>query len=231
MNTTIAPHPSQRFDALAEIARTLGHVHRLALLEHVAQGEHSVEQLSELSGLSIANASQHLQLLRRAGFVQTRRDGKRVLYRMASGPIANLLASLRDYAAHQHAEIQELVSDSINRPERLEGVPIKELLGRMADDSILLLDVRPEDEFALGHLPGAINIPAEELERHLGELPSAKEIVAYCRGPYCVLSTHAVAALRASGFNARRLEAGFPEWKAAGLRVEMSAKRANDSAN
>ncbi|GAB1578754.1 ArsR/SmtB family transcription factor [Bordetella petrii] len=216
-------HPSDRFDALAELARTLGHAHRLALLEHIAQGERSVERLAELAGLSLANASQHLQLLRRAGLVQTRRDGKRVLYRLGGGPVANVLAALRDFAAYQHAEIQALAADSLHRPERLEGVAIEELLGRMAEGEVVLLDVRPPDEYALGHLPGAINIPAEELAQRLGELPPGRDIVAYCRGPYCVLSTEAVAALQAHGLPARRLGAGFPEWKAAGLQVERAA--------
>lgn len=215
-------HPSDRFDALAELARTLGHAHRLALLEHIAQGERSVERLAELSGLSLANASQHLQHLRRAGLVQTRRAGKRVLYRLGGGPVANVLAALRDFAAHQHAEIQALAADSRQRPERLEGIAIEDLLGRMAEGSVVLLDVRPADEYALGHLPGAINIPTEELARRLGELPPGRDIVAYCRGPYCVLSTEAVAALQARGFHARRLGAGFPEWKAAGLQVELA---------
>lgn len=222
MSPTSPPSPSQRFAELAEIARTLGHAHRLALLEHIAQGERAVERLAELSGLSVANASQHLQHLRRAGFVQTRRDGKRVLYRLGAGPIANLLASLRDYAEHQHAEIKELITDSIHQRERLEAVSIEELLSRMAAESVVLLDVRPEEEFALGHLPGAINIPAEALERRLSELPPNLDIVAYCRGPYCALSTHAVVALRAHGLQARRLSAGFPEWKAEGLNVETT---------
>ncbi len=222
MSPASPPSHPQRFIELAEIARTLGHAHRLVLLDHIAQGERAVERLAELSGLSVANASQHLQHLRRAGFVQTRRDGKRVLYRMGAGPIANLLASLRDYAEHQHAEIKEFVADSIHQRERLEGVSIKELLSRMETESVVLLDVRPEEEFVLGHLPGAINIPAEELERRLSELPPNVDIVAYCRGPYCVLSTHAVVALRANGLQARRLSAGFPEWKAEGLRVEIT---------
>jgi len=216
------PHSSQRFDALAEVAKALGHAHRFALLEHIAQGERPVERLAELAGLSVANASQHLQHLKRAGFVQSRRDGKRVLYRRGPGPIANVLVALRDCVSHQHAEIGKLVTDSVHRPKHLEGVSIEELLRRMAEGSVVLLDVRPSDEYALGHLPGALNIPADELERRLGELPAGLEIVAYCRGPYCVLSTDAVEALRAKGYRAWRLGAGFPEWNAAGLGVEVS---------
>jgi rhodanese-related sulfurtransferase len=211
------------FLELAELARTLGNAHRLILLEHIAQGERAVERLAELSGLSLANASQHLQHLRRAGFVQTRRDGKRVLYRLGSGPIENVLAALRQYAEHNRLQIRELIADSFNRPHRLEAISREELQSLMQKDSVTLLDVRPADEFALGHLPGAMNIPVEELERRLAELPPEQEIVAYCRGPYCVLSFNAVAALRAKGLRARRLENGFPDWKAAGLRVETTA--------
>lgn len=219
---TNANAQTQIFAEFAELARTLGNAHRLILLEHIAQGERAVERLAELSGLSVANASQHLQHLRRAGFVQTRRDGKRVLYRLGSGPIVNLLAALRQYAEHNRSEIRELVADSFNQRDRLGAISREELLRRMQEDSVTLLDVRPEDEFALGHLPGAMNIPVEELERRLAELSPDQEIVAYCRGPYCVLSVNAVAALRAKGFKARGLEHGFPEWKAAGLRVEMT---------
>lgn len=222
MNSPDSPQPSQRFDALAEIAKTLGQAHRLALLEHIAQGERAVERLAELSGLSVANTSQHLQHLRRAGFVQTRRDGKRVLYRLGAGPIAPLLAALRGYAEHQHAEIRDVIADSIHQRDRLDGISIEELLGMLDSGSVVLLDVRPPEEFAQGHLPGAINIPTEDLERRLADLPAGTDIVAYCRGPYCVLSTDAVAALRAHGMPARRLEAGFPEWKAAGLQVEAA---------
>lgn len=220
MNASVDSYPAQYFEALAEIAKTLGHVHRLVLLEHVAQGERAVERLAELSGLSVANTSQHLQHLRRAGFVQTRREGKRVLYRLGAGPVAQVLAALRGYAEHQRAEIEEVISDSILRRDRLDGVSVDELLGLLDSESVTLIDVRPAEEFALGHLPGAVNIPPEQLERRLADLPADADIVAYCRGPYCVLSSDAVAALQARGLRARRLEVGFPEWKAAGLRVE-----------
>ncbi|MBQ1543457.1 MAG: metalloregulator ArsR/SmtB family transcription factor [Caulobacteraceae bacterium] len=210
------------FLELAELARSLAHPHRLALLEHVSQGERAVERLAELTGLSMANASQHLQHLRRAGLVQTRRDGKRVLYRLAEGPVEALLAALRRQVEHARGEVRRLVADSLDRRERLEAVSRETLLALMQAEGVTLLDVRPEDEFAQGHLPGALNIPVEELERRLAELPRDQEIVAYCRGPYCVLSVDAVAALRARGLRARRLEDGFPDWKAAGLPVEAA---------
>lgn len=211
---------TQIFSEFAELARTLGNAHRLTLLEHAAQGERPVERLAELAGLSIANASQHLQHLKRAGLVQTRRDGKHVLYRLGDGPIAALLAALRDYAEYQRAQIRELVADSNGARDRLDAVTRDELVGRLRDGDVTVLDVRPPEEFAQGHLPGAINIPGSELERRLAELPRDRQIVAYCRGPYCVLSADAVAALRANGYDARRLDDGFPAWKAAGLAVE-----------
>ncbi len=211
------------FEELAELARTLASAQRLLLLEHIAQGERSVERLAELSGLSIANASQHLQQLRRAGFVETRRDGKRVLYRLGTGPVIGLLSALRQHAEHNRAQIHGLVVDRLHQPDRLEAISREELLLRLREGGITLLDVRPEDEFASGHLPGAINIPIEELERRLAELPAGSAVVAYCRGPYCTLSFDAVTVLQRKGFAARRLESGFPDWKAAGLAVESSA--------
>ncbi|WP_312717370.1 MULTISPECIES: metalloregulator ArsR/SmtB family transcription factor [Stenotrophomonas] len=213
--------PPSPLEALAEIARTLGHAHRLALLEHVAQGERAVERLAELTGLSVANTSQHLQQLRRAGLVQTRRDGKRILYRGGDGPLGNLLAALRDYADHQRSEMHGVIADSVHRRDTLEGMTVEQLLARRSD--VVLLDVRPREEFDLGHLPGALNIPATELRERMDELPRDVHIVAYCRGPYCVLSSAAVTQLREAGLTAQRLAAGYPEWKAAGLQVDLPA--------
>lgn len=218
MNAATEPPPSP-LEALAEIARTLGHAHRLALLEHIAQGERAVERLAELTGLSVANTSQHLQQLRRAGLVQTRRDGKRILYRSGEGPLGNLLAALRDYADHQRSEMHGVIHDSLQRRDALEGLTVEQLLEQRG--SVVLLDVRPREEFDLGHLPGALNIPVTELRARMDELPRAVHIVAYCRGPYCVLSNDAVAMLREAGLTAQRLAAGYPEWKAAGLQVDL----------
>lgn len=212
----------QVFEQFAELARVLGHAHRLELLEYVAQGERSVERLAQLSGLSVANASQHLKHLRLGGFVQARRDGKRVLYGLADGPILPLLAALRTYAERNRAEVGKIVSDYFHRLDQLEPVSRKELARRLKAGSVVVLDVRPQDEFALGHLPGAVNIPVDELMRRLADIPKKQEIVAYCRGPYCVFSFEAVALLRRHGYKVRRLEDGFPEWKAAGLPVGSS---------
>lgn len=213
----------QIFEQFAELARMLGNAHRLELIEHVSQGARSVERLSELSGLSVANTSAHLQQLRRGGFVKTRRDGKRVMYRLGDGPILNLLAALRCYAEKNRAEVRGIVSDCFDKLDTLEPVSREDLLDRMKNEGVTVLDVRPEDEFALGHLPGAVNIPIEDLERRHSGLSRDQEIVAYCRGPYCIMSFEAVASLRAKGFRIRRLEDGFPEWKAAGLDVEVVA--------
>lgn len=207
------------FDLSADIARTLGHAHRLVLLHHIAEGEKAVERLSELTGLSLANASQHLQGLKRAGLVQTRRDGKRVLYRLGSGPIEALLAALRSLSAYNSVQIRDLIEASSGRSNLLESITREELLRRMREDSIVLLDVRPEDEFAAGHLPQAINIPLDELENRLAELPRDRLVVAYCRGIRCVLSADALTILRARGWVARRFEQGFPDWLEAGLVV------------
>jgi ArsR family transcriptional regulator len=212
--------------ALAEVAKALGHEHRIELIEQLAQGPRSVEALAERVGLAVANASQHLQQLRRAGLVSTRRDGKRVVYRLADDAetdIVSLLGALRHVAEHAVESMERIVTAYFRARDQLEPVAATELVTRLREGSVALLDVRPEDEYGLGHLPGAMNIPLRQLERRLSELPRNLEIVAYCRGPYCVLSFEAVAALRAHGFNVRRFEDGFPEWKASGLPIEATA--------
>jgi ArsR family transcriptional regulator len=203
----------------AAVARALGHQHRLEILEHLAQGDRTVDTLAERTGLSSANASQHLQQLRRAGLVVSSRHGKFVRYRLADGNVLGLLASLRQVAERNLAEVDRIVRDYFAQRDSMEPVSREELLSRLRDGLVTVLDVRPADEFALGHLPGAVNIPLRELGERLAELDPSQEVVAYCRGAYCVLSFEAVAALRAHGFKARRLEDGFPEWKAAGLPV------------
>jgi ArsR family transcriptional regulator len=212
--------------ALAEVAKALGHEHRIELIEQLAQGPRSVEALAERVSLSVANTSQHLQQLRRAGLVSTQRAGKRVVYRLADdaeAEIVSLLGALRVVAERTVASMERVIGAYFRARDELEPVAASELLTRLREGSVVLLDVRPEDEYGLGHLPGAVNIPLRALELRLSELPRHQEIVAYCRGPYCVLSFEAVAALRARGFKARRFDQGFPEWKAAGLPVEAAA--------
>jgi ArsR family transcriptional regulator len=212
------------FACLAEVAQALGHAHRLELLEHLAQGVRSVEELSARTDLSFANTSRHLQILRRARLVDTERRGKHVLYRLAGeSEVVGLVRALGRVGERNVAEINRVVGDYFHGRDALEAVTRKELVSRLRDGLVTVLDVRPEDEFALGHLPGALNIPLGKLEQRLGELPADREIIAYCRGPYCILSFEAVAALRSQGYRVRRLEDGYPEWKAAGLPIEALA--------
>jgi len=211
---------SALFTQFAAVAKAVAHPHRLALLEQLAQGERSVEVLADRIRVSTANASQHLQHMRRAGFVAARREGKFIYYSLTDDAVLNLLAAVRRIAEKQLAEVERVVRSYFHDRDSLEPVSRMELVERIRADVVTVLDVRPEDEYALGHLPGAVNIQVHELEKRIADLDPAREIVAYCRGPYCVLSYEAVAALRARGFNVRRLEDGFPEWRAAGLPVE-----------
>jgi len=209
------------FAELARIAQALGHAHRLGILEQVAQGERTVEVLALASGLSVANASQHLKLLRGAGLVASRRAGKFVRYRIVDDSVLALLAALRRTAERNSTEVGRVLNEYFWRRDSMEAVSRTELLARIELGLVTVLDVRPHDEFMLGHLPGSLNVPLDELEARLSELDPAQEIVAYCRSAYCVLSFDAVARLRALGFNARRLEDGYPEWRAAGLPCEV----------
>jgi ArsR family transcriptional regulator len=206
----------------AAVAKAIGNEHRLELLELVAQGERSVETLAERCGLSVANASQHLQHLRRAGLVAARRRAKFVLYRLADDAVLTMLAAMQKVAERNVGEVERILRSYFHERDDLEPVSRAELARRMKQGLVTVLDVRPEDEYALGHLPGARNVPLGHLKRQLSKLDRKTEIVAYCRGPYCVLSFEAVAQLRKLGFNARRLEDGLPEWRAAGLPVETS---------
>jgi ArsR family transcriptional regulator len=211
------------FTQLANIAKAVAHPHRLALLEQLAQGERSVDGLAGKLGLSVANASQHLQQLRRVGLLVGRRAGKHVLYRMVDDGTLELLAALRAVAERNVAEVGRVLRDYFTNRDSLEPVAREDLLTRLADGLVTVLDVRPPDEFVLGHVPGARNVPLAELEQALPSLAPATLIIAYCRGPYCLLSYEAVALLRAQGFIARRLEDGLPEWRAAGLPVAVGA--------
>jgi ArsR family transcriptional regulator len=217
-----SPGPKQAiFASLAEVAQAIGHANRLELLEHVAQGGRSVEELTALSGMTFANTSRHLQILRRARLVETERQGKRVLYSLAgASEVVTLLKALGRVGERNVAEVNRVLQDYFHARDEMEPISREEVVARLKGGMVTVLDVRPEEEFALGHLPGAINVPIGQLKRRLRALPKDREIVAYCRGPYCVMSFEAVAALRAKGYRIRRLEDGFPEWKAAGLQVE-----------
>jgi len=213
------------FEHLAAVARSIGSARRLELLELLAQTQRSVEELAGLSGLSIANASQHLQQLRRSGLVEARRDGKRVIYNLSDPEVIGLLGALSRVTQRNVGAVEKVLNSYFRERDNLEPISRKELLRRMRDGLVTVIDTRPQQEFAAGHLPGAISLPLSELKRRLRELPQDQEIVAYCRGPYCVLSYEAVAELRKRGFKAFRLEDGYPEWKAAGLPVEDPAAR------
>ena len=208
------------FAEFANVARAIAHPHRLEILEHLAQGERGVDALSARLGLSIANASQHLQQLRRAGLVASRRNGKFILYRLVDDTVLAVLSSLRRVAERNIAEVYRIVRGFFDARDDMEPVSRLDLLERMQAGLVTVLDVRPADEFAASHLPGALNIPLSELEARLPELDPSHEVVAYCRGAYCVLSFEAVAKLRMLGRKARRLEDGLPEWRAAGLPLE-----------
>jgi rhodanese-related sulfurtransferase/DNA-binding transcriptional ArsR family regulator len=208
------------FTQFAMVAKAVAHPHRLELLEQLAQGERNVEILAERVRISSANASQHLQHMRNAGLIAARREGKFVFYRLVDDTLLELLASLRRIAERNLAEVERVVRGYFDRRDGMEPVSRLELMERVKAGIVTVLDVRPEDEFALGHVAGALNIPFGQLEKRLAEIAPDQEVVAYCRGPYCVLSYEAVALLRARGFNAHRLEDGLPEWRAAGLPVE-----------
>jgi rhodanese-related sulfurtransferase/DNA-binding transcriptional ArsR family regulator len=205
---------------LARVAKALGHANRLELLEFVAQGPRSVDELANMTRLSMANASKHLQELRHAGLVTARKEGVRVFYELAGPDVVDLLTALREVAESRLAEVEQLLRVYITARDDLEPIPAAELLERAHMGLVTVLDVRPPEEYAAGHLPGAINITADTLAGHLRRLPKGREVIAYCRGPYCLLSVDAVALLRQKGYKARRLEDGFPEWKASGLPVE-----------
>jgi len=210
---------------LAAIGRALGNEHRLRILELLAQRETSVEMLAARVGLSLANASQHLRLLRAAGLLTSRRNGKHVLYVMSDPTVLELTAALGRVAERNLAQVREVINGYFRERDAFEPISRQELRRRLQEDVVTLVDVRPREEFAAGHLPSAINIPLRDLPRRLRELPRNREVVAYCRGAYCVFALEAVALLRKRGFAAMRLEQGFPEWRAAGLPVETLEAR------
>jgi rhodanese-related sulfurtransferase/DNA-binding HxlR family transcriptional regulator len=211
---------SALFDEFARLGQALGNGRRLEILDILANGERTVERLAAETRLSLANASQHLQVLRAAGLVARRRDGTRIYYELSDPVVFELWRNLRTVAAQRQAEVRELADAYLGARHTLEPVTRAELLRRINQhDNLIVLDVRPAEEYAAGHLPSAISIPLAELRRRLRGLPRGKDIVAYCRGPYCALAHRAMRVLQQAGFNARRLEDGLPEWKAAGFPV------------
>jgi rhodanese-related sulfurtransferase len=214
------PNPKREvFRDLARIGTALSSPVRLELLELLAQGERSVDELATLTGASVANASQHLQKLKGAGLIAGRKEGQYVYYRLAGDEVVALFGALGRAGEAYLADVERTVRAYYAARDDLEPVPAREVLDRARKGLVTVLDVRPPEEFAAGHVPGAVNIPVHELEKRLAELPKRKEIVAYCRGPYCLMSFDAVALLRKRGLKARRLQDGLPEWRLAGLPV------------
>jgi rhodanese-related sulfurtransferase len=211
------------FDAFASVAQALGSGRRAEMVDLLAQGERSVEQIATEIDQSVANTSQHLQVLARAGLVRSRREGTRVFYRLASERVSDLWAAVRDVAVRHVAEVGVLADAYLGEREGVERVSAEELEQRIARDEVVVLDVRPELEYRAGHISGARSAPLDELATVLPSLPRRRGIVAYCRGPYCVYADDAVRLLRERGLNARRLDVGFPEWRRAGLPVELAS--------
>jgi rhodanese-related sulfurtransferase/DNA-binding HxlR family transcriptional regulator len=210
------------FDALASVAQALGSGRRAEIVDVLAQGERSVDELAKEISQSVANTSQHLQILARAGLVRPRRQGTRVIYRLASDRVGDLWGAVRDVAVRHVAEVNGLAEEYLGDRAEVEQVSATELDARLARDEVVLLDVRPEPEYRAGHIAGARSMPVRTLAEATTSLPRRKEIVAYCRGPYCIYADDAVRLLRARGFDARRLDIGFPEWRRAGLAVEAT---------
>src|SRR5438552_8622986 len=212
------------YEQFARIGKALSGAHRLELLDVLAQGERSVETLAQETGMSVANASQHLQVLRAAQLVEVRREGVYIYYRLADERVFRLWQAMREVGEARIAEIERIVQTYLHERTLLQPISAAELRQRLIEGDVVLLDVRPVEEYQASHLPNALSIPVTELEARLPELPREKEIVAYCRGPYCVFADEAVALLLTNGYNARRLAQGLPDWRALGLPVESGRR-------
>jgi rhodanese-related sulfurtransferase/DNA-binding transcriptional ArsR family regulator len=213
------------YEEFARAAKALASPKRIELAELLAQGERSVESLARATGMGVTNTSAHLQVLRRARLVESRKDGTRVCYRLAGDEVTAFLVGLRNLAHARLTEVEAVARDYFGARDTLEPVSQEELVQRARHGKVVILDVRPRAEFAAGHIPGARSVPLDELDAALDRLPRRTEIVAYCRGPYCVLAPQAVTVLRRHGRTARQLEDGFPEWRIADLPVETAAAR------
>jgi len=221
-DTTHRRFKNSLYGQYARVGKALASPHRLEILELLAQSERTVESLADELRLSMANTSQHLQVLRAAGLVDTRREGLFIHYRLADHTVIPLCTALRVVAEHRLADLERLIREEFKHRSQAEPVSLPELLQRARRDDIVVLDTRPAREYHAGHIPGALSVPVDELQQRLRRLPKRKQYVAYCRGPYCVYADRAVEILEASGRRARRLKDGFPEWKAAGFPVEIT---------
>ena len=214
---------SALFDAFASVAAALGSGRRAEIVDVLAQGERSVESVASEVGQSVATTSHHLRLLARSGLARSRREGNRVYYRLASERVGDLWAAVRDVAVGHVAEVTVLADEYLGDRDEVEVLTAPELRERLDEGKVVLLDVRPEAEFQAGHIAGAVSAPLERLDAVAARLPKRREVVAYCRGPYCVYADEAVRLLRARGLRARRLDVGFPEWRRSGLPVELAS--------
>lgn len=219
MTTTISPK-KKLYEHFARVAKAMASPSRLELLEALAQGERSVDGLAKAVGISVANTSHHLQILRDGGVVRSRKEGLQVIYSLSDPEIPNILSGLRHVAERHLADVERIVRESFDHVDELKPVKRQELLRLVSAGEAVLIDVRPANEYEAGHIAGAINIPLESLPEHLARLPKTREVVAYCRGPYCMFAFEAVSQLRSKGYKARRLEDGYPEWKAGNFPVE-----------
>lgn len=222
MNTAHRTFKNRLYGQFALIGKALASPHRLELLELLAQGERTVDSLATEMGLSLANTSQHLQALRQASLVESRKQGLFVHYSLADPKVFELCTAVRSVAERRLAELERVVREYFGDRSDAEAVRMEELLDRARSTDVVILDTRPANEYAAGHIAGAVSMPVDGLQKRLGQLPKGKEYVAYCRGPYCVYADRAVEMLRAGGRRARRLVEGFPEWKAAGFPIEES---------
>lgn len=209
------------YEQFARVGKAVASPKRIEIVDLLGQGEKTVETIARSAGMAVTNTSAHLQVLRRAGLVATRREGTSIFYRLADDEVGRFYSSLRQLARVRLAEVDRVVHDWFEARDELEPLSREELLARVARGETVVIDVRPREEYLAGHIPGAISVPADQLPRRLAKLPKRKEVVAYCRGPYCVLAPEALTVLRKKGFKARRLEDGFPEWRLAGLPVAV----------
>jgi rhodanese-related sulfurtransferase/DNA-binding transcriptional ArsR family regulator len=213
------------YDQFARLGKALSNPHRLEILELLAQSERTVESLATELGISVANASQHLQALRQAALVDSRKDGLFVHYRLAGPEVFDLSKVIRSVAERRLAELERLVNEHFGNRADAQAVPMAELLKRARSKQVVILDTRPASEYLAGHIPGALSVPVDDLQRRLKELTKGREYVAYCRGPYCIYADRAVEILRANGRRARRLAEGFPEWRSAGFPVSQGGSQ------
>jgi rhodanese-related sulfurtransferase len=216
------------YEQFSRIGKAVAHPKRIELLDLLCQGERSVEVLAGAAAMTVVNASAHLRVLRESRLVATRKEGTRVFYRLADDAVCEFFISLRELAGDRYAEVDRIVKDFFEARDELEPVNRDELLSRAGDGGVIVLDVRPREEYEAGHIQGAISIPLADLKGRMASLPHGAEIVAYCRGPYCVLAPQALELLRRGGFTARRLEDGFPEWRRAGLPVATGGNPSAD---